>query len=70
MGAITSFRLHGRITPAENQRVADDLRTRYGLFTVVRTGPERGACVRVTPALYNGPKDVDRLAVALGEISR
>jgi isopenicillin-N epimerase len=41
VGAITSFRLHGRTSPEDNQRVVDDLRVRYGLFTVVRTGLER-----------------------------
>ena len=50
-------------------RTFDDLRTRYGLFTVRRTGLEQGDCVRVTPALYNGPADVDRLAAALKQLS-
>jgi len=70
VGGITSFRLHGRTSPEDNQRIADDLRTRFGLFAVVRTGLERGACVRVTPALYNGPADVDRLVVALRQLER
>jgi len=68
-GAITSFRIRGLTSAEENQRVVDDLRTRYNLFTVVRTGLERGACVRVTPALYNGPADVGRLAAALKDPS-
>jgi selenocysteine lyase/cysteine desulfurase len=42
---------------------------RYGLFTVIRSGLERGDCVRVTPAFYNGPADVDRLATALKELA-
>jgi isopenicillin-N epimerase len=69
VGAITSFRLHGRTSSEDNQRVVDELRIRYGLFTVVRTGLERGACVRVTPALYNSPADVDRLVAALKQIA-
>ena len=64
-GAITSFRFQGRTSPEDNKRIVDELRSRYGLFTVVRTGLERGACVRVTPALYNGAADMDRLVVAL-----
>jgi isopenicillin-N epimerase len=68
-GAITSFRLQGRTSSEDNQRVVDTLRTRYGLFTVRRSGLERGDCVRVTPALYNGPADVDRLATALKQLS-
>ena len=69
VGAITSFRLHGRTSSEDNQRLVDDLRTRYGLFTVRRTGLERGDCVRVTPALYNSPADVDRLVAALKQLS-
>ena len=68
VGGITSFRLQGRTSSEDNQRIVDDLRTRHGLFTVRRTGLERGDCVRVTPALYNGPADVDRLAAALKDI--
>ena len=70
VGAITSFRFQSRISAEENQRIVEELRTRYGLFTAVRTGLARGACVRITPALYNSAADVDRLAVALKELSR
>jgi selenocysteine lyase/cysteine desulfurase len=68
-GAITSFRVKGFTSKEDNQRIVDALLTRYGLFTVRRSGLERGDCVRVTPALYNGPADVDRLATALKELS-
>jgi len=64
-GAITSFRLQGRKTQQENQRIVDELVNHYGLFTVRRTGLEQGDCVRVTPALYNSVADVDRLVAAL-----
>lgn len=69
VGGITSFRIRGRTSSEDNQRIVDDLRLRYGLFTVRRPGLERGDCVRVTPALYNGPADVDRLAAALRQLS-
>ncbi len=69
VAAITSFRLHGRGGKAENQRAAADLLERYGVFTVWRTGVARGDCIRVTPALYNTPADVDRLVAALKEMA-
>ena len=69
VAGITSFRLRGRTSSEDNQRIVDDLRTRYGLFTVGRTGLEQGDCVRVTPALYNVPADLDRLVAALKELS-
>ena len=69
VAAITSFRLRG-VTGRENQRLVDTLRERHQLFTVRRTGIERGDCVRVTPALYNDVDDVDRLAQALKQLAR
>lgn len=68
--AITSFRLNGKTTKEDNDRIVDELFKKYGLFTVRRTGIERGDCVRVTPALYNRPADLDRLAKALTQMSK
>jgi selenocysteine lyase/cysteine desulfurase len=68
-GGMTSFRLKGTTTE-HNQRLVETLRDRYGLFTARRTGIARGDCVRVTPAIYNGIADVDRLAAALIELAR
>jgi selenocysteine lyase/cysteine desulfurase len=70
VAAITSFRLHGRTGRAENQAVVKELLDRYGIFTVWRTGVARGDCVRVTPALYNTPADVEHLASALKEMAK
>jgi selenocysteine lyase/cysteine desulfurase len=64
-GGITSFRLHGRTTRQDNERVVEELLTKHRIFTARRTGIARGDCVRVTPALYTRPADVDRLAAAL-----
>jgi selenocysteine lyase/cysteine desulfurase len=69
VAGITSFRLHGRTSRADNQALASDLLDRHGLFTFWRTGLAKGDCVRATPALYNTPADVDRLAAALKTIA-
>lgn len=66
---ITSFRFAGRGTRQDVERVVDMLLTKYGIFTARRTGIAGGDCVRVTPALYTRPHDVDRLAVALKEMA-
>ena len=68
-GAITSFRLAGLITEAENKSVAKRLLDDYGIFTVHRTGVANGACVRVTPSLFNNPQQMDMLARTLHEIA-
>ena len=70
VAAITGFRLHGQRGRAENQALVAELLDRFGIFTVWRTGVAGGDCVRVTPALYNTPADVDRLAEALNTLAR
>ena len=68
-GAITSFRLAGLTSEAENKSVAKRLLDHYGIYTVHRTGVANGACVRVTPSLFNNPQQMDKLAKALLEIA-
>ena len=68
-GAITSFRVRGCTTDADNRAVAQALLDNHGIFTVQRGGVAAGACVRVTPALCNSMADVDALAKALIELA-
>lgn len=69
VAGITSFRIGGRTSRADNQATAAELLEKHGLFTVWRNGLAKGDCVRVTPALYNRPDDVDRLAAAIKAIA-
>jgi selenocysteine lyase/cysteine desulfurase len=69
VAAITSFRLHDDGSKEGNESYVRELFDRYGLFTVARDGPVKGSCVRVTPALYNTPSDMDRLAAAVVEMA-
>ena len=62
---ITSFRLRGRTTRQETDRIIDQLLTKHGIFTARRTGLDGGDCIRVTPALYTRVEDVDRFARAV-----
>ena len=64
---ITSLRLKGHDTTKANQAIVEHLIDRHGIFTTHRTGLARGACVRVTPALYNSADDCSRLVAALAE---
>lgn len=68
VAGITGFRLAGKVGRDDNRAVATALRERHGLFTVARGGLASGDVVRVTPALFTGAADVDRLAEALREI--
>jgi isopenicillin-N epimerase len=67
-GAITSFRIAGRTSVADNVAVARALLDRHRIFTVHRAGPARGACVRVTPALFTQMEEVDALRAALTDL--
>lgn len=64
---ITSLRLTGHDTTKANQAIVEHLAERHGIFTTHRTGLARGACVRITPALYNSADDCSQLAAALVE---
>lgn len=66
-GGITSFRLRGLTDVKDNVALAARLLERHHIFTVHRVGPAKGACVRVTPALFNSLEDMDALARALVE---
>ncbi|MFC6081956.1 aminotransferase class V-fold PLP-dependent enzyme [Sphaerisporangium aureirubrum] len=68
-GAITSFRLTGRTSEADNLAIVKHLLDRHRVFTVRRGGLARGDCVRVTPALFTSAGDVDLLAKGLRELA-
>ena len=69
-GGITSFRLSGRTTAQDNAMIARRLLENHRIFTVHRDGPARGACVRVTPALFNSAADIRALTSAIRSILR
>ena len=64
-GGITSFRIAGKTSTADNEALAKTLLDRFRIFTVHRDGPAAGSCLRVTPALFNSMADMDALAHAL-----
>jgi selenocysteine lyase/cysteine desulfurase len=69
VAALTSFRFMKRNTTDENNAIVKELANKHGVFTVRRTGPAAGDCIRVTPALYNTPTHMARLITALRELS-
>jgi selenocysteine lyase/cysteine desulfurase len=67
-GAITSFRIAGHTSTADNIAITDTLLRDYNIMTVHRAGLADGACVRVTPALFTKPEECDRLVAALKDL--
>lgn len=68
-GGITSLRLAGRTSDADNRALAAQLLDRFGIFTVFRDGVAAGSCVRVTPAVFNTMAEMDALAAALRQLA-
>jgi isopenicillin-N epimerase len=68
-GGITSFRIRGRTSPADNVALRKALFERHGIFTVERLGPARGACVRISPSFINDAAQIDRLVTALRDLA-
>ncbi|RXT43427.1 aminotransferase class V-fold PLP-dependent enzyme [Bradyrhizobium betae] len=68
-GAITSFRLAGKISKPDNDAIVAKLRDSHKVMTVRRAGVARGQCIRVTPALYTDEADLDRFVEALAVVT-
>ena len=67
--SITSFRLKGRTSVQANKALAKQLLDRHGIFTIHRDGVASGACVRITPALFNSMAEMDKVAAAIAAIA-
>ncbi|MGW1419294.1 aminotransferase class V-fold PLP-dependent enzyme [Bradyrhizobium manausense] len=68
-GAITSFRLAGKTSKADNEAIVAKLRDSHKIMTVRRAGVAKGQCIRVTPALFTDEADLDRLVEALAVVT-
>jgi selenocysteine lyase/cysteine desulfurase len=68
VAGITSFRLAGRTSTADNQALARALLELHGVFTVQRSGPVAGDAVRVTPGLHTTEAEIERLVVGLRQL--
>ena len=67
--AITSFRFKGVTSVEGNIALVERLLEEDKIFTVHRDGVTNGACVRVTPSVFNRPNDCLALAAALRRIA-
>ncbi len=68
-GGTTAFRIKGRTSVGDNIAIAKMLLDEFRIFSVHRTGVARGACIRVCPALFTSPQQVDALAQALRSLA-
>ncbi len=68
--AITSFRIDGAVSVDANKAIVTRLLDEHGVFTVHRDGLANGACVRVTPGLFNGANDMRKVGRAVASLAR
>ena len=66
---LTSFRIHGITSEADNVKLRKVLLDKYRILTVERAGPWRGAVIRVTPSFVNKPEDLEGLVKAIRELA-
>ena len=66
---ITSFRLKGRTSAADNVALRKALWNRFGILTIERIGVARGACVRVSPSFVNDAGQMATFVDALRTIA-
>ena len=62
---IGSFRLAGKTTIDDAKSLQSRMEHEFGIFTVIRKGLASGACVRVTPQVFNSADEIGRLVDAL-----
>jgi isopenicillin-N epimerase len=67
---ISSFRISGRSSPADNEAIVAHLLNAHRIFTVRREGLIGGDCVRITPAQFTMADHVDRFAHAVRDAAR
>jgi isopenicillin-N epimerase len=67
---MTSFRISGRTSHADNDAVVDYLLNRHRIFTARRDGVTNGDCIRITAAQFTLSGHVDQLAYAIRDAAR
>jgi hypothetical protein len=64
-----SFRLIGKNSIDDAKSLQQKLENKFGLFTVIRKGLASGACVRVTPQVFNNPAQIALLVSAMKQLN-
>jgi isopenicillin-N epimerase len=67
---VTSLRLRGRTSLADNAALSTQLVNDYKLLTVPRDGPAGGSCIRITPSYYTTTAQLDTLVAAIRTIAQ
>jgi len=66
---IGAFRLVGKSSLEDARHMQQRLETEFGIFTVLRKGLASGACVRITPQVFNSADEIGQLVDAMRRMS-
>ena len=64
-----SFRLIGKNTVDDAKALQQKLENDFGIFTVIRKGLASGACVRITPQVFNTPAQIELLVNSIKQLN-
>lgn len=67
---MASLRFKGSTSVEDATLLQQKLEKDYGIFTVIRKGLSSGACVRVTPQIFNSPDQIGQLVEALKKVRK
>ena len=66
---IASFRLVDQSSIEDATHLQQRMEKEFGIFSVLRKGLASGACVRITPQVFNTPDEMAQLVDALRRLS-
>lgn len=66
---MSSFRIAGRTSLEDANKLQQTLEKDFGIFTVVRKGLHSGACIRITPQVFTAADDIQKLVDSLKKLT-
>jgi selenocysteine lyase/cysteine desulfurase len=66
---MSSFRLAGKTSIEDANKLQQTLENDFGIFTVVRKGLNSGACIRITPQVFTAADDIQKLVDCLKKLA-
>lgn len=66
---MSSFRLKGKTSIEDANKLQQHLENDFGIFTVVRKGLTSGACIRITPQVFTGVDEIAQLVESLKKLA-
>jgi selenocysteine lyase/cysteine desulfurase len=66
---MSSFRMTGKTSIEDAKELQQTLENDYGIFTVVRKGLHSGACIRITPQVFTGADEIQKLVDSMKKLA-